>query len=411
MTRALLVFTALLPVAAHAQAPSDDPLPADAPDPFAAPPDPDTEPEAPPPEPSFDPEAVDLVGPAPGFELHGRINLTAGYTDGEDPVELLKYGSLELSSLDLYAQWFPLAYLGGIAELELANELEDDDREWEVELELGVLEVRPLGDDRLRLRVGHMPVPFGLERRHYAPPRNALPTRPAAFRRLFPGTYSDTGAFLWWRDAVGPWGGGLELELGLTFGLQGPQRSDEPNFGDKDNNREPQVSGRLGWTLLELDPDAKGGPTATELPFALRVAVGASLLGGHYDDDAKRRFLFQGYDVQLELGGLRLRGELVFAEFEPADGIGPRQRGFGYYGQVAYHHRFERTGLDEAFVVFRYGRLDPDQRRREPLDVERYHVGLGWIPYEGFLVKCSYEVVTGRDDPPDTVFFEVGYSF
>lgn len=372
----------------------------------------------------FDPGAVDLAHEVPGFELHGRANLTGALSNGHDQVELLEDNSLELSSIDLYAQWIPLTWLGVLAEIELETELEDGDRAVEVDLELGVIELRPLGTDRLRLRGGWFPAPFGLERRYYSPPRNELATRPAPFLRLFPGDYSDLGVMLWWRQPLAPWGAELELELALVRGLEDPRRGEDPARSlavegrpeafQGDRNHEPQFVGRVGLTVLDLDPDRKGDHRwAQLLPTSLKLTLGTSGLLGNWDDRARRRVSYVGYDAQLELGGWRLRFEAVLARVEGMGQYGRDQRGGGLYTLIAYHWRPGLLLVEELIAAFRYELLDPDRSVDDTLDIERYHWGLGWSPVRGLLLKAGWELTAPRhgNDSRSVVYLEAGYSF
>lgn len=364
---------------------------------------------------AFDPDAVSLVHPAPGFELHGRINLTLGLASEVEPVERIDRESLELSSADLYAQWFPAAWFGLLGEVELERELEldEDERATEVELELLVAELRPLSDDRLRLRAGFFPIPFGLERRYYAPPRNELADRPAAFRRVFPGSTTDLGAMVWVRQPVGPLGTILELELALVRGLQGPTLDDRPEPFEKDADGEPTLVGRAAWTVVDLDPTRRGEhPFAEALPARVRLTLGASGLVGNFGRGARRRLSYAGWDAELELGGLRLRFEALFSR---AEGLGRNGRdllGAGLYALAAYHWRPELTLLEEVFVAYRYDVIDPDDGVRSGLDLERHHWGVGWSPVEGLLFKAGYELTKPRGQGSiRVVFLELGYSF
>ncbi|MCA8921492.1 MAG: hypothetical protein KDD82_06755, partial [Planctomycetes bacterium] len=386
-------------------------------DPFADPPDPFADPA-----PidsasaavgsSFDPSAVDPLPPPRGLEIHGRINGTVAFSREEDTVEQLKHTSFGLSAADLYAAYYPTRWFGALAELELEQDLGDGDRFLALEVDLLAVELRPFSNDRLLLRLGHQPVTFGLERRFYAPPRNELANRPAAFRRVYPGTYSDTGAFLWARQSTGFLRSELELELSLTRGLTGPDRDDKRAVFSKDNNSAAQWAGRLGWTVVDLDPTRRGAQgIEAALPTSLRFAFGASFLNGEYDRDARRRVRFYGFDAELRLGGLLVRGELVVSEVESEVPDARTRRGTGTYVLAAYHWRLEEFLVDELYVAFRYGRADRDQRVSETLDVERYHVGLGWVPHPGFLAKVGYEWTKGRGDPGRVVYLELGFSF
>ena len=386
---------------------AQEPALGDAPDPFAAPVT-----SAALATPAFDPDAVRTRLEPPGLEIHGRANGTLALTRERESVEVLEDDSFALSSVDLYVQYFPVHWFGVLAEGEFESDLEEEangqvERELEAELELAILEFRPLRDERVRLRIGHFPVPFGLERRYYAPPRNELANRPAAFRRVYPGTYSDVGAYLWLTLPFGRFGSVFELEAGLTKGLDAPDRG-EPDFWRKDENEVPQFAGRVALTLFDVDPRVDGAP---QLPLPIRLTLGASLLAGQYDVEARRRIRFYGLDAEAILGGLRLRFEFVRSEIErQTPGIASRE-GLGLYALAAYHWRIERFLLEEVFVAFRYGRADPDDDVREDEDVERYHGGVGWIPYPGVLFKAGYELSHSRFETERTVYLELGYSF
>ncbi|MBL4849755.1 MAG: hypothetical protein JKY65_29860 [Planctomycetes bacterium] len=354
----------------------------------------------------FSADALDPRGDPPGFEIHGRANVTAAFTRSGESVDLLQNNSLDLSSVDVYVQWFPVHWFGALLEVELDSDLDGGDRTVEVELELGVLEWRPLGDARLRLRAGRSPVPFGLERRHYAPGRNELANRPAAFLRVFPGTYSDSGAFLWLNWPLGSNGGNLELEAALTKGLEGLTREDRPDAFRKDDNDEAQFTGRIGLTLFEVEPTP-----GLSVRVPARLTIGASALFGHYDEEARRRIQFFGFDVELRLAGFRLRAEMIRSQIERANAQSSSQEGVGVYVLVAYHWYPDVFGAEELFLAFRYGRADPDDNVRAPEDVETYHLGGGWSPYHGLLLKTGIQIGFGSQQTERIVFLELGYSF
>lgn len=417
---ALALLSGLSPLAARAQddpfgAPAPDPFGAPAPDPFAADVAPVVTRTGPPSMAAFDPDAV-RANARPGLwlgpvELHGRANLTLSSTGPRRTrVEHLRGTQLSLSSADLYAQWFPTRWFGLMGEVELAYDLEGDGRELEVEPELLLAEVRPLGDDRLRLRLGYFPVPFGIERRYYAPPRNELATRPAPFRTVFPGTYSDWGAAVWARQPLPLWGGEVEAEVALTRGLEGPLGRDaRPGPFDRDGNGEPQLTGRVGWTVFDLHPASDALAGLVGVP--LRLSLGASLLLGHHDRRARSRVRLVGLDAGLTVGELTARAEVIAGEVE--DGApGRTVRCEGLYAQLVWRRRFERPWLEEGFVALRYDLADPDTRVRDARDARRWHLGLGWVPVDGVLVKLGLELSRERrGDWQETVFLELGYSF
>lgn len=385
-----------------------------APDPFATP-------EAPPPAapgagggapPWFDPDAVRTRGPSGlvfgPLTLHGRANVTGSYSRGLEPVELLDHAELELSSADLYAELAPLPWLALLGEVEVTSDLEADERELEVEPELLVVELRPLSDERLRLRAGLFPVPFGLERRHYAPPRNELVTRPAPFRALFPGTWSDLGVVAWGRLPLPLAGGELEAEVGLVRGLEGPGRRGDRQELERDENHEPMLAGRVGWTLVDLRPEDGA-------PLRVQLTLGASVVAGHWDDDATRRLRFEGWDVSMKIGPLSARAELVRAAVEADDELDPAARGRrarGLYVLACWRHEFaDAPGLEALWLAGRWDVVDDDRRVRDAGDLERWHLGLGWVPLEGLTVKLEGSRARWLDERVWTALLEVGYAF
>ena len=396
---------------------AEDPF-ADAEDPFADPDDPEGGAG------SFDPDAVELAEAAEGFEFHGRVNLTAAFTDRRDErVESLEEaggGSFDLSSLDLYASWFPSRYVGLLGELELERDLEVRDRELEIELELAVLEVRPLGNDGLRIGVGYFPVPFGIERRFYAPPRNPLPNRPAAFRRLFPGTYADLGARLHWRHGVSrDWGADVELELAVVRGLEGLDRDGRPRAGLRDAQDEPAYTGRVGWTVFHLDPGRRGATDhERSLPCAIRLTLGGSLYWGRYDERGRRALRYEALDVELEVGPVLLRAEAIARTAQgpvPGDPDPDDRTRRGHGGYVLASLRLPvdpRPGLESLHLNARYGWLDRDRRRVEEFDLQRIHVGVSWSPLPGVLIKLSGQRLEPRRGGAEhSGYLEIGYSF
>ena len=357
--------------------------------------------------PGFEPDAVRERLPPPGFEVHGRASLALVLPEKFEPIERLRGLSPALSSVDLYLQWFPLHWFGAVGEVEGEVDLGEEEREIEPELELLALELRPLSDERIRLRVGFAPVPFGLERRSYAPPRNLFVNRPAPFRRLYPGTYADAGAFLWIKQPLWEaWGAGLELETALTRGLTGEGRDGRPEPLDHDVNGEPQFSARLALTLLDVDPSRPGPET---LSFPLRLTLGGSFLWGNYDSEAQRELRFLGFDAELVLYGFEARVEYIERKLERS---GRTARGRGLYAIAAYRWKPGWSLLEEAYLAFRYGVLDPDDDLGESFDLERYHLGLGWSPFRGVLAKLGGELsVSEAGVREHALYTELGFSF
>ena len=249
-------------------------------------------------------------------------------------------------------------------------------------------------------------MPFGLERRHYAPARNELANRPAAFLRVFPGTYSDAGALVWLNWPLGLGGASLEFEAALTKGLRGPTHEDRPDAFRKDDNDEPQLTSRLGLTLFEVEPTP-----GLSVSVPARLTFGASYLLGHHDEDARHRIQFFGLDVELRIAGWRLRAEFVRSEIERPVPTRRSQHGIGVYVLSAYHWFPEVFLIEELFLAARYGRADPDEGVRASEDVETCHLGAGWSPYRGLLLKTGFQIGFGSRQTERIGFLELGYSF
>lgn len=356
----------------------------------------------------FDPDAVEVRLPPPGFEVHGRASLALVQAQDYEAIEQVRGLGPDMSAIDLYVQWFPTHWFGVVAEIEGESDLEEDERELEPELEALAAELRPLSNERIRLRVGFSPVVFGLERRYYAPQRNLFVNRPAVFRRLYPGTYADAGVFFWFNESLwDEWGGSFEIEVSLTRGLRGAGRDGRPSLFDfEDDNGEPQASSRIGLTLLDVDP-ARPGPSS--LPFSARLTLGASILLGNYDSQARRRIRFVGFDAELLVAGFEARFEYVERMVEEALGT---SRGRGLYAIAAYRWRPRLSFLEEAYLAFRYGVLDPDEDTDGSFDLERYHLGAGWSPYPGVLAKLGAEWTVGAHGARERALYsEIGVSF
>ena len=193
-----------------------------------------------------------------------------------------------------------------------------------------------------------------------------------------------------------------------------------------DNNRWPSFGGRAALTF------ARGGRMS---PFIPDITIGSSATYGAYDDEDRLRYLIYGFDINVHVGRLNLRAEVLRRQQD----IDPRQTQLedgtivGSLNKsnvgppVTYKDGFY---LEGDFPIGRYlegvlrwdgmrrsgaraARTDPDRPPANPytppatavLDMEdwllRYTAGLNVIPIPGVKLKLDYELWTFKavDDP------------
>lgn len=349
------------------------------------------------------------VDDSKAFELHGRIDLSLQHAKLDDMVEGLSRGAAyELSQAAVLLLWKPLEWLRFLAELELGLP-----KGGSIDLEVDIMAIELTLPGKLpRLRAGVSYVPFGVERFRYAPPRNSFVNRPMAFRRIYPGSYTDLGLFL---------SGSIELPLlpklayegAIVSGLRGPDRKDRPtltlgngrSYRGIDNGA-PLVAGRAGAVFYENIDDPSRTP--------LRIELGASALTTNYDRLARETLTLLGADFRLRIAGLRLRTEIV-RETVDSHSPGGHRSLHGHYLELVYRGEPREPWVRSWHIGFRYGQVDSDDARRNSGDLERWSGSLGWEPSPRLLFKLQLDVVRelSNDHQPNNriALLQLGYSF
>ena len=211
--------------------------------------------------------------------------------------------------------------------------------------------------DEFNVRVGRFTPAFGAFPLRHDPANHNTSDKPLPY---------DMGRMLHqrdWNEGVlpAPWvDNGIELNGSHFFGarvqldyaayaINGPKgdkdgvdldfkqsRSPELYYGD--NNSEPTVGGRLALTL--------------DLAAGAIFSAGASIMGGHYDPQARLGFVVEGGDAALQLGRLVLRTEYVRRRTEVALGDDPAGRfKYGPGADGRYSSFVVKDGFDAEVEV------------------------------------------------------------
>ena len=331
--------------------------------------------------------ADDLVGapPVSTLQLHGRLDLTYGHFEDSRNLDGFDRDFINTLSSALYLSWDPVDRVRLLAEVEF----EGVDSEVVVDQAL----IR-FGERPRRIDFGISYVPFGLERRFYAPSNNPLVDRPSPFRRVFPGTFNDFGVLLAYkleRDD-GRFAG---IEAAVTQGLDGPERDDRPDaFDDVDDL---QIAGRFALGLLA------------------GFELGVSGLVVWYEDDARRhrRLDFFGVDLLWEGEDHHIRFEYIEGAVEQGGAAGGNFRREGWYIEGMRRFRFDRPWLEGIEAVLRFDSVDENSRARNFRDVDRWAFGLNWLPHVDWRVKTQYEISDerGREISNNAFFTQIEYHF
>lgn len=223
--------------------------------------------------------------------------------------------------------------------------------------------------DELTFRVGRFTPSFGSFPLRHDPANHRTSDKPLPYdmgrmvrlrewnEGILPAPWVDNGVEVGGVHFVGP-----KVQLGYAaFAIGGP-RGDNDGFDFDftqsrsseryyvDNNSRPAVGGRVTGSF-EL------GETTT-------LAVGASMMAGHYDPEARLGFFIGGADVVLQLERLVVRAEYLLRWTEFALGDDPRSR-FKYgpdaTGRIADSHLKDGFYAEVEVPVGRVeivGRLD-----------------------------------------------------
>jgi len=246
----------------------------------------------------FSPDGVDAQG----------LTVT-GYADAELWLEEIGSDDTEFYFDNHHVNLILLGDITG--DLFAAVEVEYEHAGEEISLEYGYLGYT--GFEDLRIMAGKFIVPFGRFNKDIHPtPINKTPFRPYGFSNIVPQTYNDVGLWLSGAKALDD-DSRFVFDVFAVNGLLGEEGQDIR--GLRNNDREDASFGRD-------DDKAVGGRIGLEFPF-LGFDVGASVYTGKYAESGAGESLrldLVGLDAAYRLDALELRGEVVHAAQDMADG-------------------------------------------------------------------------------------------
>jgi hypothetical protein len=171
--------------------------------------------------------------------------------------------------------------------------------------------------DAFNVRLGRFPVPFGEFYLRHDPANHRSVSKPLPYemgrmlRRdaynltVLPEPYPDNGIELYgtFRGDVAE----LAWSLYAVAGLKGNASTGDLDFIRSrteyfaDNNRTPSTGGRLSLSFVDLPGEG----------LWRLLSIGASGMGGYYDDDGDLSYLLAGVDLYTRIGQVNVRGELM----------------------------------------------------------------------------------------------------
>ena len=321
------------------------------------------------------------------FQFHGRVDLTAAVVEeGGGVDDFREFDIFPLSPALLFSYRF-------LTILKADVEVEWEGLEEEIEVDRAVLEAE-IFDEKLEIKVGRDVVPFGIERFRYSPSMNALVDRPAAFRKVFPGTFPDYGVFTSSRWTH-PDGWGVSAETSLSFGLQSGYDAEAVPEPPEDHNSNKQFTGRLGFRPLES------------------LEVGASYLYCEYDRLSTLAVDFAGFDVSYKFYELEARAEWIGGDVERAPADGGTFHRKGWYLQLERRWPLPFRFPQALRTVIRYDSIDANNHEQDALDLRRYAFGLNFELMPRLILKIEHEINDERHDEiaNDAYFCQIVFSW
>jgi len=309
-----------------------------------------------------------LALPAGALEWE-RITLN-GYTSFEYEMQIEPEGegggdpngSFDADLFDLVLNFQVTDRLRAAADITWEHGVATEDELGNVALEYGFVEYTVR--DLLRLRVGKFLTPFGyFNEIHTAKPaflsvkEAASTNRPDRIagdvRRFYPRAGVGVAA-----RGEGLWGGhSFSYDLMLANGDQ-----DETNPFEEDNNTSKAMAGRFRFAPSDA------------------VQLGISLYHDRFTDSAIDSEEAQGLEVEINLGRVRILGEVVRGRQHLTAG-GTVER-LGAYLQPSYH-------FDNGVTLYlRYDWVDPDLDIGND-DGASFIVGANYEPLRGFVIKLE----------------------
>ncbi|MCP3919401.1 MAG: hypothetical protein GY711_28015 [bacterium] len=292
-----------------------------------------------------------------GLAVHGFLNFEYADADSSD------------SEFDLHhANMFFAADLGSHAQGWIEVEYE---HAGEV-VELDQAEIRIFSGDTT-VGFGRFYAPFGIERRSWYPPTNAFVSRPAAFRRIVPGNWYETGARLEHDGRIGDWG--VQTELAVTNGLGAGADTDVRDARQsRDNGTGKAVIGRIGATPRE----------------GLGFGISGATMG--YESDQGIDFL--GVDVEYARGPWLARAEGVQSRVESSSlPTGDFMRA-GLYLQLG--REIYARDEESLWISARLDILDGNDDVVDQEDFTAYNLAATWQKHANVKYRLEGRAFEGR---------------
>lgn len=171
-------------------------------------------------------------------------------------------------------------------------------------VEFAQIEWKPLYRDTLELWFGAMVVPFGIEHRVHASPRNKLITRPLPMRAIVPGTFTDAGI-----NATGvfPLANWAKINYNV-YGINGLGDRDRDGIFEQSNSiKKPD--------LRDINDNKSIGFQFNLIPVGgietRGIEVGGSGLFGKWDVQDDNDYTMFGVHLIANFAPFELRGEYV----------------------------------------------------------------------------------------------------
>jgi hypothetical protein len=313
----------------------------------------------------------------PDLELSGFADFqTRPDTGEEDPVDLFTMGQAELdlgSSLSEQVEvGAALAFDGNAFSLGALT----------IDFHLFGEEGHFLGAegiDNSGLILGQFDVPFGIDCQVYGSLDRNLISAPLVVESSH-AAWNDYGAIgylenRWTSVSIFGTNGfgfqaGFDNESGVLLGYNGI-------------GYDPEA--RADYDIVDFDPRAAYGgrwgikPTET-------IELGASY-ASFLDAGNAANMSLLGADLQVNLGPLEAKGEVISQEF--GKNLDDSQQAVGYYAQGLYRH-------GKHYIVARYGSFNDGSEGGE--DRARFSIGNGWAVLDNCVLRLEYQSNSAGDD-------------
>ncbi len=235
------------------------------------------------------------------------------------------------------------------------------------------------GIDNSGLILGKFDVPFGIDYKVYVSLDRDLITPPLVVQATH-AAWNDYGAIgylenSWTNVSVFGTNGfgyqaGFDTGSGALLGYNGV-------------GYDPDA--RADYDIVDFDPRAAVGGRWGINPIEM-VEVGTSY-ASFVDADNAENMSMLGADLQVNLGPLEAKGELISQEF--GKHLDKSQQAIGYYAQGLYRY-------GNHYIVARYGSFNSGAEGAE--DQERISIGNGWAVLDNCVLRLEYQSNSVGDD-------------